>query len=358
MKTSFCFLLHFFWSVGAVTLQYLRAGSLKNASSRAAAPTFPEYVETVTAGRGIWKWNNALVAYERHLTRFKQQPVKLAEIGVWSGGSLLMWHSVLGAQCHVYGLDIAKNAFKFQDKKTTIAMLDQGDPAAWANFFQKVTPSLNVLIDDGAHASSTMLTTTTSAWAHISPGGVLAIEDINGAFHLEGFLTPAAQFYGGPGHSTLNSLHLYPLVLIAEKGSPTAAAVVDPSAVPGATVSATVATMEELTTALSSAAPGSLVVLENPTWGSTFLTTIALTNFFHYFIGMYAPVEVLDVPKGCAATNTAKCTYSLVNSPQQDQITAVHILPAKLVVEVAASKPVIQAVRHGTEWVSYPTGKA
>lgn len=352
MTVVFRLLLYIFGLTGAVKVHHLRVGSQKNTSSRATGvQTFPAYVESVTAGRGIWKWNNALVAYERHLARFKQKPVKLGEVGVWSGGSLLMWHSVLGPQCHVYGLDIAQNAFKFKDEKTTIAMVDQGDPAAWGKFFQTVTPTLDVLVDDGAHASSTMLTTTTSAWAHISPGGVLAIEDIVGHIHLDGFLLPAAQFYGGLGPG-LASLHIYALVLIAEKASPSVQPM-DPSAAPGATVSATVATLQELTTALSTAKPGSLVVLQNPQWGS-FLSATALSNFLHYFIAMYTPKGVPDTPVGCASTNVAKCTYTLMNSEQQDKITGAHILPSKLVVEVAASKPVIQAVRHGTEWVKYP----
>jgi len=353
-----CIGLSIFGVAGAASLQRLRAGLTQNGYSMktdvSQAPTFPEYVENVTSGPGIWKWNNALVAYDRHMARLKQQPVKLAEVGVWSGGSLLMWHAVLGSQCHVYGLDIAKNAYQFQDKNTTIAMVDQGDPAAWASFFKKVTPTLNVLVDDGAHASITMLTTSTSAWPHMSPGGVLAIEDINGANHLEGFLLPVAKFYGAQG-ATVASIHMYPLVLIAEKAPVPIVLLVDPSVAPGAVVKR-VALWSEVAAAIAAAPPGSTVVLENAAWGATFLSEASLSGVFRYFIGLYAPMQVADQPVGCAATNTAQCTYYLVNSAQQDRITAVHVLPSKMVVEIAASKPVIQAVRHGTKWVSYPKG--
>lgn len=341
---------------GAAALHHLRAGLRKNGyvmeTGVLEAPTFPGYVETVTSGRGIWKWNNALVAYDRHMARFKQQPVKLGEVGVWSGGSLLMWHAVLGSRCHVYGMDIAENAYRFQDKNTTISMVDQGDPAAWTSFFKKVTPTLDVLVDDGAHASITMLTTSTSAWPHLSPGGVLAIEDINGAYHLDGFLLPVAKFYGGQG-TTVASIHMYPLVLIAEKAPVPIVLLYDPSVAPGAVVKR-VAQWSQVAAAIAAAPAGSTVVLENAAWGATFLSEASLSGIFQYFIGLYAPAKVVDQPVGCAATNKAQCTYSLVNSAQQDKITAVHVLPSKMVVEIAASKPVIQAVRHGTEWVSYP----
>lgn len=352
------FLFSFLEVTGAVFSHHLRASSLTNRSSLTVeeqqTPTFPEYVETVTSGRGIWKWNNALVAYERHMARFKQRPVKLGEVGVWSGGSLLMWHAVLGEQCHVFGLDIAQDALQFQDNKTTIAMVDQGDPAAWSNFFQTVTPALDVLVDDGTHAPGTMLTTVASAWPHLSPGGVLAIEDINGAGYLETFLLPVAQFFGAPG-ATLASIHMYPLVLIAEKGGTPFVPVFGyaASATPGAVVKH-VTEWQEMDAAIATAKPGSFVVLENATWGNVFLYPGSLDHTFKYFIGLYTPAQVLDTPVGCATTNTGECTFSLVNSQQQDMITGVHVFPQKLIVEIAASKPVIQAVRHGTEWVKDP----
>lgn len=326
---------------------------LRNSSNFSQWLTFQQYVSSVTSGPGIWKWSNALAAYDRHLMHWKQQPVKLAEVGVWSGGSLLMWHAVLGTQSYVYGMDISTDALQFQAPGTTITLMDQGDPAQWNNFFQTVTTNLDVLIDDGGHTAPLMLTTTTSAWPYLTPGGVLAIEDIHGFHYLDSFFRPVARFYGGPAAAELASLHIYPFLLLAEKISPSKFPF-DPTVLVGAVVGAQVTTLEELPAALLSAPPGSLVVLQNPSWGS-FLSTQSLLTFFEWFNGLHVPNYMFDVPAGCAHTNSATCSSHIANSPQQDKIVGVHILPHKLVIESVATTPVIEAVRHGSVWVKYPT---
>lgn len=335
----------------AATLTHrLRAGSSENVPSKNTSSgtqvSFPQYVDSVTSGRGIWKWNNALVAYERHFSRFKNTPVKFGEVGLWAGGSILMWHAVFGAQCHVYGFDIMEAAMKYQDAKTTITVMDQGDAAAWAGFFQKTTPTLNVLVDDGGHKPHQMLTTTKSVWPHLVPGGTLAVEDIMGTQYLQEFFTPVAEFYGGAAQGQLASIHIYPLELIAEKVAP-GFPPMDITLYPGAAVSARVNTFEALTAALHSAPAGSLVELQNPAWGN-FLSTICLKNFFGYFRGLHEPVGTQDTPPGCTNAHVDQCVQTLVNNAQQDRIVGAHILPSKLIVEVAAIKPVIQAVRHGS----------
>jgi len=337
--------------VESATLQrkHLRTHALNASSAEAKQLSFSQFVEARTIGRGIWKWSNALAAYEVHFGRYKNQPFKLGEVGVWSGGSLDMWHAVLGAQGHVYGFDIMKTALAFQDARTTITIMDQGDPAAWANFFSTVSPNLDILLDDGGHQAHQMQTTTQQVWPRINPGGILAIEDIVGAHYLQDFFLPAAQFYGGAGNAELQSLHLYPLVLIAEKKGPNKA-VLDPSTWGG--VVTTVSTLEELTPAINVAAAGSRVVLKNAAWG-TLLNTQSLQQIFTAFNGLYAPAQMADSPQGCSQTSQAVCTYGVVNSEQQAKVTGVHILPNKVVVDIAATTPVIQAVRHGDQWVQY-----
>merc|ERR1719240_595017 len=140
---------------------------------------------------------------------------------------------------------------------------------------------------------------------------------------------------------------MYPLVLVAEKVGPNKVPI-DPSTWGG--FATTVSSIEEMNAAIYPAAPGSKIVLQNPAWGSL-INVKSLSAIFTAFIGLYAPAAQADSPSGCSQTSAAVCTYGLVNSEQQAKITGVHILPSKVVVEIAAQTPVIQAVRHGTEWV-------
>jgi len=322
-------------------------------SRQEPALSFPEYVDGVTTGRGIWKWNNALEAYERHLASFKQTTVRVGEVGVWSGGSILMWQTVLGPLCHVFGLDIAEESMKFADGRTTITIGDQGDPAMWQHFFSTVTPSLEVLVDDGGHTAPLMMTTTTSVWPHLAPGGVLAIEDIHGAHYLEPFFKPVAEFYGAHA-SEVAGVHIYPYLLLVHKSG--GATAVDPTRRPGASVApgSHISSMAEIAAAVDNAPPGSLVVLENAGWGN-FLNPQGLAYFFEYFNELHAPTAMYDTPEGCSHTADPVCSTKSTNSPMQTKIKGVHILVNKCVIEIPTSEPVIEAVRHGSKWVKYPT---
>merc|ERR1719281_510784 len=79
------------------------------------------------------------------------QPLAVAEVGVQSGGSILMWQAVLGAQIKFYGLDINPGCNKFKDAATSITIGDQADPKMWNSFFSTVTNTLDILVDDAGH---------------------------------------------------------------------------------------------------------------------------------------------------------------------------------------------------------------
>src|SRR5262245_46705450 len=50
------------------------------------------FFDARTEGRGIWKWNHYFDVYHRHFERFRGQEVHILEVGIYSGGSLEMWH--------------------------------------------------------------------------------------------------------------------------------------------------------------------------------------------------------------------------------------------------------------------------
>merc|ERR1719159_1413126 len=120
----------------AVSLQHQR--DTKNASTDfQPAQTFPGFYNSHTTGRGIWKWSNSLDVYQRHFAPMAGQAgLSLGEVGVQSGGSILMWKAVLGAQLKVYGFDINPNCKQFADATTTITIGDQGDVKMWESFFR------------------------------------------------------------------------------------------------------------------------------------------------------------------------------------------------------------------------------
>jgi len=185
-------------------------------STQAAAFTFPSYYAQ-HKGRGIWKWNNALDVYQRHISDLAGKPVAIAEVGVQSGGSLLMWQAVLGNQIKLFGLDINPKCKKFITKGVQITIGDQGSKAMWDAFYAKGV-YLDILVDDGGHQAHQVLQTLTSTYPNINPGGYHIVEDIPSS-HLWGFFKPASTFLAGFGDSgMLESVHLYPYMMVMHKG--------------------------------------------------------------------------------------------------------------------------------------------
>lgn len=334
------------WGTGAGP-QSPRRGS-GAAPQGPALQTFAEFYEGHVTGRGIWKWQNALEAYQKHWAPLAGRPVRVAEVGVQSGGSMLMWRAVFGSTCHIYGLDINPKCLAFQDASTTITIGDQGDPNMWQGFFSHTCTSLDILVDDGGHEAHQMVTTFNSVFPRLNPGGYVAIEDIHGAHYLESFFKPTAQFLEAH-RNQVASIHVYPFLLMVKRSG-------QPQHLPATQLSfqggVAVSSFDDLWRELRKPSNrGGHVVLENPLWGHLF-TAQALSIFFSQFNDLHAS-SWFSLPAGCASTAQSVCTNTVFNTPMQDFISGYHIYPTKVVVEVPSRPPVIRAVRKGTEWITY-----
>jgi len=306
------------------------------------SPTFQAYYET-HAGRGMWKWGQALDAYQAHFGPHIGQPGNMLEIGVQSGGSILMYHAVL-PQFHYYGMDINRNCVNFQDATSTIYIGDQASVPAWADFFANIQPHLDIVIDDGGHQAHQMLTTIQQVLPHMNSGGFFLTEDIHGQNddYLSKFFHPAAdQIAWQASSSRITSVHLYPFVLGVQI---TGGSEITPPA-----PAVTVQTLEELVTAIPQH-PGVAVELSNPNWPCH--TADALKNIFSTFYEMHGG-HVREEPAACHETMLDQCSMIVENTNQQNLIKAVHIFPTRVVVETQPSVPVIAAHRKGTEWIAY-----
>lgn len=312
--------------------------------------SFRGWYDGHSAGRGIWKWENSLDAYQRHFGMLAGQSLAIAEVGIQSGGSLLMWQGVLGAHVRLYGLDINPKCKAFEDQQVSVTLGDQADPTMWANFFQKVVSALDILIDDGGHQPLQMFQTLISPWPHLQPGGHIAIEDIHGEHYLDSFFKPVA-WQIGQWSGMVDSVHVYPFLLIVKKvghrpGFPE-------SQLDFSHLSKTVQVTDLPSLwAACQQNPGSKIVLQNPSWGP-FLTADGLTNFFSYFNGLHGSAFA-DDPPGCRTTMAAVCTNAISpTTTAQQLVTGIHVYNDRVVVETAATPPVIHAVRKGTLWNAY-----
>lgn len=191
-----------------------------------------DYFQNHKEGHGIWRWEHYFDIYHRHFLRFVGKKVDLLEIGVYSGGSLEMWRSYFGKDCHIYGVDIAESCKTYENDHVSIFIGDQADRSFWSTF-RKSVEGIDILIDDGGHTPEQQQTTLEEMLPHLRPGGVYLCEDIQGDFNrfsafatglvnelndinmIEDTVPPKSSI--SQFQSSIHSIHFYPYIVVIEK---------------------------------------------------------------------------------------------------------------------------------------------
>lgn len=193
-----------------------------------------QYFDANLEGPGLWKWRHYFPIYERHFAKFIGTDCHIAEVGIYSGGSLPMWKSYFGDKARIYGVDIEKDCRQYEGDRVKVFIGDQADRQFWERFRSDV-PALNVLIDDGGHEPEQQIVTLEENLPYLRCGGVYLCEDIHGsgnpfASYISGLQRDLHSM--GPrldnGHlstrttrfqSAIASIHVYPFCVVIEKTS-------------------------------------------------------------------------------------------------------------------------------------------
>lgn len=147
------------------------------------------------SGRTIHKWTQYFPAYERHFNRFRNQSLLFLEIGCGQGGSLQMWKEYFGPYAQIVGIDIRPECAAFEESQIQVRIGDQSDAA----FLQKIVAEFgvpDVVLDDGSHIMSHVVSSFHNLYPRISPHGVYMVEDLHTAYwdEYEGGLRRSGTF--------------------------------------------------------------------------------------------------------------------------------------------------------------------
>lgn len=190
-----------------------------------------QYFDVHLVGPGIWKWRHYFAIYDRHFRKFVGRTVDVVEIGVFSGGSFMMWREYFGSQAQLHGVDIQPACRVYAGDGLRIFIGDQADPGFWRDFLREV-PAFDIVIDDGGHEAREQVETLEALLPHLRPGGVFLCEDIHSTTHVfhayiaglsrylhaQGTHRPPGLAYDAlPFQSRIDSIHLYPFVTVIEK---------------------------------------------------------------------------------------------------------------------------------------------
>lgn len=118
--------------------------------------------------------------YTHHFESIKDEPLKILELGVREGYSLLMWHDYfLNAQ--IYGIDNnaeGKCPKFFDQERITFEIGNQDDELFLSNFNKKFGP-FDIIIDDCSHISPLTIRSFEILFPLLKEGGTYVIEDLH-----------------------------------------------------------------------------------------------------------------------------------------------------------------------------------
>lgn len=114
--------------------------------------------------------------YEEVLPRFVNKKAVLLELGVQSGGSLLLWEEYL-VNATVHGIDVAGQPKSIEGHSSIVYhRMNCTDKVAVRKEFEGI--GLDIVIDDASHRLDEQLASFELFYPMIREGGIYVIEDV------------------------------------------------------------------------------------------------------------------------------------------------------------------------------------
>jgi hypothetical protein len=122
--------------------------------------------------------NQYIRNFERHFSPLRDKPIRLLEIGVLDGGSLLLWRDYF-PNALIVGLDLKESPFNTLPDRIQIFQGSQGDTKLLSTMAGKCAPEgFDIIIDDASHYGVLSRSSFQSLFAnHLKSGGIYVVED-------------------------------------------------------------------------------------------------------------------------------------------------------------------------------------
>jgi hypothetical protein len=119
-----------------------------------------------------------LRTYDELLSPIRHEPVKLLEMGVLGGDSLLMWSRYFThPETRIIGIDIETHRCqKIDDPRVGVCQDSQADPGFWNRCDDR---RFDLIVDDGSHFLSHQKEAFRLGWCKVKPGGLWVVEDLH-----------------------------------------------------------------------------------------------------------------------------------------------------------------------------------
>lgn len=126
------------------------------------------------------KWTLYLREYDLLFSGFREDPVRILEIGVQNGGSLEIWSKYFRNAPIIVGCDINTNCEKltYDDTRIRVVIGDVNTDAVEKNILGH-SKHFDLIIDDGSHNSGDIAKSFSRYFRHLNNGGLFVAEDLH-----------------------------------------------------------------------------------------------------------------------------------------------------------------------------------
>ena len=132
----------------------------------------------------------------------KDKPLKIAELGILDGASLLMWNEYF-ENAEIYGFEYNDNLinnFKrnFNNDRITLANIDVTNKDSIAKAFSELNLLYDIIVEDTTHQFEDQIRVIENSYQYLKPGGMLIIENIFKSYNETDYidrLTPTLEHF-------------------------------------------------------------------------------------------------------------------------------------------------------------------
>ena len=134
-----------------------------------------EVLDQSSGGHGYSKF------YEKYLNSYKNKKINILEIGSFAGASAASFVKYF-PHSTVYCLDINLTNFKYTSEKIKVFGMDVSKKTMVNDFYRKIkilkdNEFFDIIIDDGSHKLSDILSSLGNFYKNLRPGGFYIIEE-------------------------------------------------------------------------------------------------------------------------------------------------------------------------------------
>ena len=115
--------------------------------------------------------------YERYLVQWRDEPLRILEIGDPGGGSMVMWQEYF-PRAKVYGIDI-NPFFITESARVKTCNANQVKREQLQKCIEKFGTTFDLVIDNGGHTMEAQQVSLGFLFRHVRPGGYYAIEALH-----------------------------------------------------------------------------------------------------------------------------------------------------------------------------------